>query len=63
MSNNIPKKFLDLDNNFDGKYTSEKNIIPDLDMNSIILYCRENNINPEKLTDKEIKKFCFAKSL
>ena len=63
MSNNIPKRFLDLDNNLDGRYTSEKNMMPDLDMNSIIKYCRENNINPENLTDKEIKKFCFVKSL
>lgn len=63
MAKSIPKKFLDFDDNIDGKFTSEKNTIPDLDMKSIIKYCRENNVNPEKLTEKQIEGFCLAKSL
>ena len=60
---NIPKQFLDFDDNIDGQFTSEKNTMPDLDMKSIIKYCRENNVDPEKLTEKQIEGFCLAKSL
>lgn len=63
MAKNIPKKFLDFDDNIDGQFTSEKNTMPDLDMKSIIKYCRENNVEPEKLTEKQIEGFCLAKSL
>ena len=63
MEKNIPKKFLDFDNNIDGQFTSEKNTMPYLDMKSIIKYCRENNVDPEKLTEKQIEGFCLAKSL
>ncbi|MDU5099448.1 MAG: hypothetical protein E6249_03150 [Peptoniphilus grossensis] len=63
MEKNIPKKFLDFDDNIDGQFTSEKNTTPALDMKSIIKYCRENNIDPEKLTEKQIEGFCLAKSL
>lgn len=63
MAKNIPKKFLDFYDNIDGQFTSEKNTMPDLDMKSIIKYCRENNVEPEKLTEKQIEGFCLAKSL
>ena len=63
MAKNIPKKFLDFDNNIDGQFTSEKNTMPDLDMKSIIKYCRENNVDQEKLTEKQIEGFFLAKSL
>lgn len=29
MAKNIPKKFLDFDDNIDGQFTSEKNTMPD----------------------------------
>ena len=48
MEKNIPKKFLDFDDNIDGQFTSEKNTTPALDMKSIIKYCRENNVVIEK---------------
>lgn len=63
MAKRIPKKFLEFDDNIDGQFTSEKNTMPDLDMKSIIKYCRENNVDPEKLTEKQIEGFCLAKSL
>ena len=63
MAKSIPKKFLDFDDNINGQFTSEKNKMSDLDMKSIIKYCRENNVDPEKLTDKQIERFCLAKSL
>lgn len=63
MAKRIPKKFLEFDDKFDGQFTFEKNTMPDLDMKSIIKYCRENDIDPEKLTDKQIERFCLAKSL
>lgn len=57
MKKKIPEEFLKLDRITNGVYTSDKNTFPNLNMKALISYCRKNGINPEDITNKEIKQF------
>lgn len=60
MARNIPNKYLEFDDRFNGVYTAEKNLTPNINMKRLINYCRSNNISPENLNDQEIKEFCVS---
>ncbi|WP_168165803.1 hypothetical protein [Peptoniphilus sp. HMSC075B08] len=52
---------MEFDEFFHVRFVDEKNYKYDLDMKAIIKYCRENKLDPEKLSEKEIEKFKILK--
>lgn len=61
MERKIPEKFLEFDEKFNGKFVGQNINEVELNMKALIRYCRENDIDPEKLSFNEIKKFELEK--
>lgn len=61
MERKIPEKFLEFDEKFNGKFVEQNINKVELNMKALIIYCRENDIDTEKLSSNEIKKFELEK--